>query len=264
MEGLPGGEPPSGAEDGTPARQTTTSTATTHAALPSAFSTVFSEKRNQFSVSRQNKRENIFSLFSSTTHTHTCDVEEAVACAGLDLADVLGREAQTSATSVRPGGCLTSKYSHGGRTSHTNTFHMAHIGGPSSQLALLRVLPFAAAYAIVGCLVFGFAGVQAQVQTDVVDPNHGSTAVFALLAGDTVVKNDGQYALCSASGIMWHEIDGDGTLAEDPKQHGIGGVPIQLYWANGTLSETTKTKGDGSYIFKIEPGEQRKQQSRRW
>lgn len=93
------------------------------------------------------------------------------------------------------------------------------------------------------------------VVTDVIDPNRGRTATFSLFAGDTVIKNDGQYALCSANGVVWHDVDGDGMLSNEEKsQHGLSGITVQLYWLNGTLAETTTTKQDGAYTFKVEPG----------
>lgn len=92
------------------------------------------------------------------------------------------------------------------------------------------------------------------VETHVIDPNRGRTAVFALYAGDTVVKNDGQYALCSANGVVWHDLDGDGMINEDQNVHGLGGITVHLYWANGSIAESTTTKKDGSYTFKVEPG----------
>jgi len=105
-------------------------------------------------------------------------------------------------------------------------------------------------------LVLLLNGARAQngVVTDVVDANRGRTAIFALYAGDTVVKNDGQYALCSANGVVWHDLEGDGMINEDLNSHGLGGINVQLYWVNGTVADVTTTKKDGSYTFKVEPG----------
>jgi hypothetical protein len=105
-------------------------------------------------------------------------------------------------------------------------------------------------------LVLLLNGARAQngVVTDVVDANRGRTAIFALYAGDTVVKNDGQYALCSANGVVWHDLEGDGMINEDLNSHGLGGITVQLYWVNGTVADVTTTKKDGSYTFKVEPG----------
>ena len=93
------------------------------------------------------------------------------------------------------------------------------------------------------------------VVTDVIDPDRGRTAVFALYAGDTVVKNDGQYALCSANGARvarfgWRW----GMINEDQAVQGLGGVTVQLYRANDSFAAETTTKKDGSYTFKVEPG----------
>jgi uncharacterized surface anchored protein len=100
----------------------------------------------------------------------------------------------------------------------------------------------------------GGARAQNGVVTDVVDATRGRTAIFALYAGDTVVKNDGQYALCSANGVVWHDSEGDGMINEDLSTHGLGGITVQLHWVNGTVADVTTTKKDGSYTFKVEPG----------
>jgi hypothetical protein len=103
-------------------------------------------------------------------------------------------------------------------------------------------------------VLLSIEAVRASIETHVIDPNRGRTAVFALYAGDTVVKNDGQYALCSANGVVWHDLDGDGMINEDHNVHGLGGITVHLYWANGSIAESTTTKKDGSYTFKVEPG----------
>jgi hypothetical protein len=92
------------------------------------------------------------------------------------------------------------------------------------------------------------------VESDV-DAATGRTSVFTLLGGETVVKNDGQYALCSANGLVWHDLNADGLLDEDKLHYSLANVPVYLYWHNGSLAKASTTAKDGTYSFKVEPGE---------
>jgi len=95
---------------------------------------------------------------------------------------------------------------------------------------------------------------QYSVFTDVVDSELGLTEIFTLYSGDSIVKNDGQYALCSLSGVVWHDHDGNGIIEGDLNTFGLAGVPVHLFWSNGTLASSTETKKGGGYSFKVEPG----------
>ncbi|KAL6079301.1 Alpha-amylase [Balamuthia mandrillaris] len=92
------------------------------------------------------------------------------------------------------------------------------------------------------------------IRSDVVDTIGGRTSVFSLLAGETKTMNDGQYALSSANGVVWHDLDGDGLLNEKMPALALPEVEVRLFWENGTLAATTLTNHDGKYSFKVDPG----------
>ena len=93
------------------------------------------------------------------------------------------------------------------------------------------------------------------VESNVIDST-GRTAVFTLTSGETKVVNDGQYALSSANGRIWHDLNGNANDDElDKKETALSGVPVHLYNENGTKVETILTRHDGRWTFKVDPGD---------
>jgi hypothetical protein len=68
-----------------------------------------------------------------------------------------------------------------------------------------------------------------------VRPGSGATANYGLKAAGTV------------SGIVFNDLDGDGT--QDVGEPGLGGVSIQLKDSGGSLADSVVTTGDGTYTF---------------
>lgn len=97
-----------------------------------------------------------------------------------------------------------------------------------------------------------YQGEDAALNSDF-DPVFLNTDFFDIPAAGGVVDMDaGLVADCNIEGIVWEDHDGDGI--QDPLEHGLDGLEVNLYDDQGTLLETSVTADGGQYIFQVAGG----------